>query len=164
MTEKKELTVICQQFDAVTALQRIASIAGDVSGTIEQKLLYPYFHFTAHCTVPTMIGRRAITVECLVDGINGTGATADPFASEKVMVPDEMRLLPGVTEGAAARIARGTVTHELGRKLRMIAPFDVTLESSETIYRGFWVLGIGGGRIMLDSVTGGMHTLSATAA
>ncbi len=48
--------------------------------------------------------------------------------------------------------------------MRMIAPFDVVLESSTLIYRGFWIVRVGTGRIMLDSVTGGMQSLRASVA
>lgn len=164
MIKKKMLTVICERFDSATALQSIEAIAGGRSGVVEQKLVYPYYHLTAQCTVPTMIGRQELTVHCLVDGINGSGATADPFSTDKLIVPDEIRLQPKITSGEAARIAHRTVTHQLSKKLRMIAPFDVSLESTGTIYRSFWIVRIGNGRIMIDSVTGSMHTLSASAA
>jgi hypothetical protein len=32
------------------------------------------------------------------------------------------------------------------------------------VYRGFWIVRIGNGRVMLDSVTGAIQSLCATAA
>ncbi len=158
------LTVICEQFDSAYALQRIESIAGDGSAEFEQKLFYPYFHLTARCSVPTMIGRKELTVDCLVDAINGSGATTDPFSTEELTVPREIQLQPIWSHDEAVRVARRTLTHRLGKKMRMIAPFDVVLESTTLIYRGFWIVRVGTGRIMLDSVTGGMQSLRASAA
>ncbi len=164
MAKEKLLTVIREQVDSATALQNIAGMTSGVSVVIERSVLYPYIRFTASCSVPTMIGRKAISVDCLVDGINGLGATADPFSTERTVNCDEVRLQPKITNEAAQRIAQRTVTHQLGRQFRMIAPFDVQLEAAGTIYKRFWIIMIGDGRIMTDSVTGNMHTLSATAA
>ena len=164
MGGQTRLAVICEQFDEQAALRRIDAIAGDGAGDIEQKLFYPYCRLKACCSVPTMIGRQELTVDCLVDGINGSGATADPFATETMLVADEIQLLSRISHGEAARIARRTLTHWLGKKLRMIAPFDVTLESTGTVYRGFWIVRMGNGRIMMDSVTGGMQALGTSAA
>ena len=158
------LTVICGQFDSADALQRVESIAGDGSAEVEQQMFYPYFHLSARCSIPTIIGRKELTVDCLVDGINGSGATTDPFSTEQVAVPREIRLQPTCSHDEAVRVARRTLTHRLGKKMRMIAPFDVVLESTTLIYRGFWIVRVGTGRIMLDSVTGGMQSLRGSAA
>lgn len=164
MNKQNMLNVICGRFDSASALQRVESIAGDGSAAIEQQLYYPYFHLAARCSVPTMIGRKELTVDCLVDGINGSGATTDPFLTEQVTVPGEIQLQPKWSRDEAVRVARRTLTHRLGKKMRMIAPFDVVFESTTLIYRGFWIVRVGTGKIVLDSVTGGMQSLRASAA
>jgi len=164
MIKEKLLTVIREQVDSATALQNIAGMTGGVSVVVERSVLYPYIRFTAQCSVPTMIGRKAISLDCLVDGINGLGATADPFCTDPLILCDEVRLQHRITSDAAQRTAQRTVTHQLGRQFRMIALFDVQLEAAGTIYKRFWIIKIGNGRIMTDSVTGNMHTLSAHAA
>ena len=164
MANKNILTVMCEQVDASSALQRIHALRGGVAGVVEQKLVYPYFRFKASCKIPTMVGKRDITVDCLVDGINGLGATADPFITDKLMVTDENLLHPDISRDEAVKIAQRTVTHQLGKKLKMIAPFDVTLDAKGMIYRSFWIVRIGDSRIMIDSVTGGMQPLRASAA
>ena len=164
MVKEKTIAVIREQVDSATALQNIAGMADNFSAVVERSVLYPYFRFTAQCSVPTMIGRKAISVDCLVDGINGLGATADPFSTGQLVLCDEVRLQPKITTDEAQRTAQRTVTHQLGRQFRMIAPFDVKLEAAGTIYKRFWIIKIGNGRIMTDSVTGNMHTLNATAA
>ena len=164
MADEKMLTVIREQVDASAALQNIHAARGDVAGVIEQKLFYPYYRFKADCKVPTMIGKQDVAVDCLVDGINGLGATADPFITDKLMVTDENLLHPDISRDEAVKIAQRTVTHQLGKKLKMIAPFDVTLDAKGMIYRSFWIVRIGDSRIMIDSVTGGMQPLRASAA
>ncbi len=69
-----------------------------------------------------------------------------------------------ITASDARQTAQRTVTHRLGKQLKMIAPFDVQLEATGTVYKRFWIIRIGDGRIMADSVTGNMHPLSAAAA
>ncbi len=164
MANENILTVMREQVDASAALQKIHAASGDVAGVVEQKLVYPYFRFKASCKIPTMIGKQDVAVDCLVDGINGLGATADPFVTDKLMVTDENLLHPDISRDEAVKIAQRTVTHQLGKKLKMIAPFDVTLDAKGMIYRSFWIVRIGDSRIMVDSVTGGTHPLSASAA
>ena len=158
------LTVMREQVDASAAVQSIHALRGDVAGVVEQKLVYPYFRFKASCKIPTMIGKQDVAVDCLVDGINGLGATADPFITGQLLVADEDHLRPDISCDEAVKIAQRTVTHQLGKKLKMIAPFDVTLEAKGMIYRSFWIVRIGDSRVMVDSVTGGMQPLRANAA
>ncbi len=164
MADEKMLTVIREQVDASAALQSIYAAREDVAGVIEQKLFYPYYRFKAGCKVPTMIGKKDVAVDCLVDGINGLGATTDPFATDQLNLSDENQLKPEITNCEAVKIAQRTVTHQLGKKLKMIAPFDVTLDAKGMIYRIFWIVRIGDSRIMIDSVTGCMQPLRASAA
>ncbi len=164
MADEKMLTVIREQVDASAALQSVHAVRGDVAGVVEQKLFYPYYRFRASCKVPTIIGKQDLAIDCLVDGINGLGATADPFITQQLNVTDENHLKSEISNCEAVKVAHRTVTHQLGKKLKMIAPFDVTLEAKGMIYRSFWIVRIGDSRIMVDSVTGGMHPLSASAA
>jgi hypothetical protein len=164
MAKERTLAVIREQVDPGSALQRVEGVTIGVSAVVERSVLYPYIQFTAQCTVPTMIGGKGLSIDCLVDGINGLGATADPFSTDQLVLRDEVRLQPKITNDEARRAAQRTVTHQLGKRLRMIAPFDVELEPVGTIYKRFWIIRIGKGRIMVDSVTGDMHPLSANAA
>ena len=164
MGDEKMLTVIREQVNASAALQSIHAAGGDVAGVIEQKLFYPYYRFKAGCKISTMLGKQDVAVDCLVDGINGLGATADPFVTDQLNVTDENLLKPEISKREAGKIAHRTVSHQLGKKLKMIAPFDVTLEAKGMIYRSFWIVRVGDSRIMVDSVTGGMHPVRASAA
>jgi hypothetical protein len=164
MNKEKVLNVIHEQVDSTTALRNVAGMIGDVPVVNEGSVFYPYFEFTARCSVPTIVGKKAMTVVCLVDGINGLAATAESFSTEEIVAVDEMQLQPKVTNGNARQTAQRTVTHRLGKELKMIAPFDVQLEATGVVYKRFWIIRIGDSRIMADSVTGDMHPLSANAA
>jgi hypothetical protein len=164
MADVKLLTVIREEVDASAALQSIHAVRADIAGVVEQKMVYPYYRFKAGCKVPTIIGRQDVVVDCLVDGINGLGATADPFSTNQLSVNYENVLKPELSNREAVKIAHRTVTHQLGKKLKMIAPFNVVLEAKGLLYRSFWIVRIGDSRIMVDSVTGSMHPVSASAA
>ena len=164
MAEERKLAVIRERVDSTAALQNVASMTDDVPAVIEGSALYPYIAFTAQCAVPTMIGKKEITVDCLVDGVNGHGATADPFSTKQMVSCDEVMLELKITDDEAQRTAQRTVTHRLGKQLKMIAPFDVQLESAGTVYKRFWIIRIGDNKVMADSVTGNMYPLSASAA
>jgi hypothetical protein len=164
MTRATTVAVMHGQVDSTAVLRNIEGMTDELADSIEGSVLYPYFGFSARCTVPTMIGKRTMTVDCLVDGINGHGATADSFATEQTNASDEVLLQSRITDEDAQRTARRTLMHRLGRQLKMIASFDVQLESAGTIYKRFWIIRVGNDRVIADSVTGHVHPLSATAA
>lgn len=164
MNSDRRLAVICGQIDCRTALQQVSGETAGIAVVLERSVLYPYLWFTARCSVPTIGGRKAISIDCLVDGINGHATTTDTFLTDTVKLLDETQLPSGITRTTARRAAQATVTHRLGRKLKLIAPFDVRLRECGTVYRRFWILRVGDGRVMIDSVTGGMHPLAARAA
>lgn len=164
MTKAKKVSVICGQVDSMAALRNIDAMTDDVPVVMDGSVLYPYFGFIASCSVPTLIGKKALSVTCLVDGVNGLAATADAFRTEEESAQDEIRLQSKITNSDARRTAQRAVTHRLGKELKMIAPFDVQLETMGIVYKRFWIIRIGDRRIMTDSVTGNMHPLSATAA
>jgi len=164
MATHKALTIIREQVDADAARRSVVSLTGGSMVTVEGSVLYPYVRFTAECSVPTMVGRKHINVECLVDGVNGLAATADPVVAEERIADNETLLQTRISGDAARRSAQRTVTHQLGRKFKTIAAFDVALQPAGNIYKRFWIIRVGDSRIMTDSVTGNMHQLNATAA
>jgi hypothetical protein len=163
MNKGKMLTLIRGEIDANAALRNLEGMTAHIP-VVERSVLYPYSRFTATCEVPTMIGRKSMTMNCLVDDINGHAATADDFATDTIDSLNETCLQAAISDDDAKRAARRTVAHRLGKRLRVIAPFNVQLESAGKVYRRFWIIRIGGQRIMTDSVTGGMHPLDASAA
>ena len=164
MANKVLLKVIREQIDASAALQSVNTVRRDITAVVEQKLVYPYFQFTARCKVRTVVGKKEVTIACMVDGVNGHGATADHFSTDEILVPENSRLRLGISHDEATKIAQRTVTHQLGKKLKMIAPFEVALESIGLAYRSFWIVCVGDKRVMIDSVTGVMHPLAECAA
>ena len=159
MTRPRTFSIIREQVDAATARQSAAELAGGSVVEVEGSVMYPYFRFTAECSVPTLIGKKHISVECLVDGVNGFGATADPVVADERTAGDEILMQSEIADDAAQRSAQRTITHQLGRKFRTIAAFDVALEPAGKLYKRFWIMRVGDSRIMADSVTGNMHAL-----
>lgn len=163
MASKERLAVIHGDISAEAAVQGIAAMTAGNAVVLERSVLYPYLRFAASCCVPTVGGRQDVTVDCLVDGLNGHGTTTDRFSTIDSRLAGETVLSVSVDEGRARRTAQRNVTHGLGRKLRMIAGFDVRLEDRGTVYKRFWILRSGSDRIMMDSVTGAVHTLQTAA-
>lgn len=164
MTRHGAIAVIRGRIDSTAALRDVARKAPDLRVVLERSVLYPYIRFDARCTVPTIGGRKTVSLDCLVDGINGHGMTAENFSTDKVLDPDGTKLQPEITDSDARRNAKRTVMHGLGRKLKMIARFDVRVEEKGAVYRRFWIVRVGDNRVMVDSVTGDTHPVCASAA
>lgn len=164
MPSTDTVAVVRGRIDAATALGDIAVKTAGVPVICEGSVLYPYVRFEARCFVPTISGKRAIALNCLVDAINNHGATADDFSTDEADVSRETVLKQTIAATDARRTAQRMVSARLGRKTRMIASFDVQLEERDMVYKRFWIMRAGNDRIMTDSVTGSMHTLQARAA
>ena len=158
------ISVIRQQVDAASALRSIDALAGAATASIERKMYYPYYRFKANCAVPTLFGRKTMTVNCLVDGVSGLGATSGAFSIDSATVPADAPLQLAVSAGEAERAARRTVSHQLSRKLRMIASFQVDIEPQSIVYKGFWIIRSQDTLVMVDSSSGCIHPLSSRAA
>ena len=89
MTEKTELVVVRTAFSATEAMCVVASLTGDFDARVNDEVIYPYHCYVADCSVPTMVGRKQVSMVCLVDAINGLGATADSFNLRTETVPVE---------------------------------------------------------------------------
>jgi len=164
MADRHFLNVIRQDVDAAAALRKIDALAGAATACIERKMYYPYYRFRADCVVPTLFGKKAMTVNCLVDGISGMGATADSFSIEPETVSADALLQIDVSAEEAEVSARRIISHQLGRKLRMIASFQVDIEPQSIVYKGFWIIRSQDTLVMVDSTSGCIHPLSSRAA
>jgi hypothetical protein len=164
MADDYSKSVIQQKVDAGAALRSIDALAGVATARIERKMYYPYYSFTANCVVPTLFGKKAMAVNCLVDGVSGLGATASAFSTELETVPADALLQLIVSAREAQRVARQTISHQLGRKLRMIASFQVDVEPQNIVYKGFWIVRSQDTLLMVDSSSGHIHPLSLRAA
>ena len=158
------ISVIRQQVDAASALRSIDALAGAATASIERKMYYPYYRFTANCAVPTLFGRKTMTVNCLVDGVSGLGATAGDFSIDSTTVLADALLQLAVSAQEAERAAHRTISHQLGRKLRMIASFKMDIEPQSIVYKGFWIVRSQGTLVMVDSSSGCIHPLRSRAA
>lgn len=155
-----QVDVVCGSITSRDALGLVSSLTSDVGSTLESEMTYPYYCFDAHCSVPTLAGRKKVSMLCLVDAVNGLGATADSFELKKESVRQEYLLSTKVNNDDAADIAQRTVTHRMGRKLRMIASFDVAIVPRGIVHKRFWIVQSGDSRIMVDSTTGKLHPLT----
>ena len=164
MTEKTELVVVRTAFSATEAMCVVASLTGDFEARVADEVIYPYHCFVADCSVPTIVGRKQMSMVCLVDAINGLGATADSFDLRTETVPCDQVLDVDVTARGAERTAKNTLTHALGKKLRMMASFDVALHARGLVHKRFWIVETKESRVMVDSTTGGLHPLAMRAA
>jgi len=164
MSKQEKLVVIRGAINATDALCIVSTLTGDMNAKLESEIVYPYYCFDADCSVPTLVGRKEISVVCLVDAVNGLGATADNFGLKKEAVSAENLLPIELGKDAAAEIAERTVTHRMGRKMRMIASFDVSIAPRGIVYKRYWIVRSTEASVMVDSTNGNLHPLKLRAA
>ena len=164
MSEQEQVVVIHGSFTSTDARRVVASLTGDVEAKVESEVIYPYYCFDADCAVPTLIGRKRVSLIGLVDAVNGLGATADSFELKNETVTKEQLLAADLGAESAADIARRTLTHRLGKRLRMIASFDLIVRPRGLVYKRFWIVQSSEARVMVDSTTGSLHPLKLRAA
>ncbi len=164
MPDAEQVVVIRGAIGATDAQCVVASLTGDVEASIEEEMIYPYYCFAANCSVPTLVGRKNISLLCLVDAVNGLGATADSFELKTEIASGDRLLDADIEAGEAAAIAQRTVTHRLGKKLRTIASFDVSVAPRGLVHKRFWIVRTREARVMVDSTNGGLHPLKLRAA
>ena len=164
MPGKERIKVIAQELDAKLETRCLKPMTNDADAVYERCVYYPYHSFNADCRVPTLYGEEALQVACLVDGVNALGATSDPFDCETVEVDAEQVMTMKVVNDEAHRAAYRILMHQMSRRLKMIASFDICLAKRGIVYKAFWILRSRDVLFMVDSVTGGMHPLRSLAA
>lgn len=164
MADAQPIVIIRGAFNATDALCVVASLTGDFDARVERDVVYPYYCFDAACSIPTLAGRKPLSMICLVDAVNGLGATADGFELKKERVPAGRVISTSLDGDQAGDIALRTVTHALGRKLRTIAEFDVDLKPRGLVHKRFWIVQTGESRLLVDSTTANWHPLKLEAA
>jgi hypothetical protein len=164
MADAQALVTIRGAFNATDALCVVASLTADFEARVERDVLYPYYCFDAGCSIPTLAGRKPLSMLCLVDAVNGLGATADSFQLKNERVPAGRIMTTALDGDQAEDIALRTVTHSLSRKLRTIAEFDVDLHSRGLVYKRFWIVQTSDARLLVDSTTANWHPLKLEAA
>ena len=164
VADLEQVVVIRGAINSTDALCVVASLTSDVEASVESEMIYPYYCFDADCSVPTLVGRKQLSMICLVDAVNGLGATADSFELKKESVSNEQCLAADLDSDEAETIARRTVTHRLGKKLRTISSFDVHVTPRGLIHKRFWIVKTSDARVMVDSTNGSLHPLKLRAA
>jgi len=164
MGKNDQVVVVRGSITSTDALCLVSSLTGDVEVQLKPEVIYPYYCFDAKCSVPTMAGRKDVSLICLVDAVNGLGATADKFELKTETISESTLLPIELDTQTAIDIAKRTVTHRMGKKLRMIASFDVSIARRGMVHKRFWIVQSSGARVMVDSTTGNLHPLKLRAA
>lgn len=164
MSKNEQVVVVRGSITSTDALCLVSSLTGDVEVQLMPEVIYPYYCFDAECSVPTLVGRKEISLICLVDAVNGLGATADNFELKTETVLAAKVLPVELDIEAATDIAQRTVTHRMGKQLRMIASFDVSIVPRGMVHKRFWIVQSSAARVMVDSTTGNLHPLKLRAA
>ena len=158
------IVMIRGSFNATDALCVVASLTGEGDARVEKEVIYPYFCFDARGSAPAAAGGKQIPVLCLVDAVNGLGATADSFELKKESVKPSKIMESCIDDDHARRIAQRTVTHRLGKVFRTIADFEVELSPRGLVHKRFWVVRTSEARLLVDSTTAGWMPLKLKAA
>lgn len=156
--------VIRGEVSAVDAMQIVATLAQTSDAGLERAVYFPYYHFVATARLPALAGKQQASMTCLVDAVNGLGATAAAFSTDDKTLRDTELLAHRTGSEEAARIARRTATHRLSQKLRTIASFELAVIPEGLVYKRFWIVHSGRWRAMVDSTTGRLHPLKSFAA
>jgi len=164
LTAREEVVLIRGAFNATDALCVAATLTGDLDAKVESDRIFPYYCYDAVCRVPTLTGRKRVSIVCLVDAVNGLGSTADGFELETESVPASRVLEAGIDRDEATSIAGRTVTHDLGRRTRSITSFDVELRARGLVYKRFFIVRTSEARLLVDSTTAGWFPLKLRAA
>lgn len=164
MSRRATITLITASIGSADALRVVDTIAGSQAASIDRKIYYPYFYFSANCSARTLFGSKPISASCLIDGCSGIGATADPFTVVETRVPADAVLKTRNGTQEARKAAHRFLTHNLGRRLRTIGHFNVELEANGLVYKAFWLVRCGDTVVMVDSLSGCLHTLGRRAA
>lgn len=164
MSRHETITLIRESLGSADALRIVDTIAGTRVASIDRKIYYPYYRFSANCSAQTLFGSKPISASCLIDACHGIGATSDPVTVSASSVPtdDILEVRNGAKE--ASKAAHRFLTHILGRRLRTIGHFNVELEAKGLVHKAFWLVRCGDTVVMVDSLSGGLHTLGRRAA
>ncbi len=164
MSKRKTITLITESTGSADALRIVDTIAGTQIARIDSKIYYPYYRFSANCSARTLFGSKPISTSCLIDACHGIGATSDPITVRETSVSANAVVNASNGAQAARRAAQRFLTHHLGRRLRTIGHFNVDLEALGLVYKAFWLVRCGHTVVMVDSLSGCLHTLGKRAA
>ncbi len=159
-----KLAVIRTAVSEADAMRLVAALSDSSNVQVETTRYFPYFSFAGRCTLPGLFGKRHSNVRCLIDAVNGHGATADRFDVDDEDLADSSKIAVKLTEAEATAAAQRIVTHSLGRNLRVIAQFEPDFDAAKLVYKKFWIVGDGQIKALVDSADGSMHPLRVRAA
>ena len=124
------------------------------------KSYYPYFLFQANYKVPILLLQRQLSVNCMIDALNGQAATTDNFHVFETEVAHEDVLANSIDKKQAKKYGKRYIINHLGRSLKCIANFDVSVCFKNIVYKSFWVFEGDECSLVIDSVTGSCKAIN----
>ena len=132
----------------------------DQTYNMVSKSYYPYFLFQADYKVPILFLQKQLSVNCMIDALNGQAATTDNFQVFETEVAHDDVLANCINKKQAKKYGERYIMNHLGRSLKCIANFDVSMCFKNIVYKSFWVFEGDGCSLMIDSVTGSCKVIN----
>ena len=132
----------------------------DQTYNMVSKSYYPYYLFQANYQVPILFLQKQLSVNCMIDALNGQAATTDSFQVFETEVTHEDVLANCINKKQAKKYGKRYIINHLGRSLKCIANFDVNMCFKNIVYKSFWVFEGNGCSLMIDSVTGSCKVIN----
>jgi len=146
--------------DAEAARQRVARLQDCAGACVERRVYYPFFRYGVSARVRWLFGHERLEFDCVVDARNGRAASADELTVDDLVVGDDecMRAVTG--EADARHSAQRYAAHSLGKAMRMLGNFNLSLDARGLVHRPYWIVRTGTIRVLVDAVTGDLHPLA----
>lgn len=162
MPDKRKRTVACLPAN-VDRSALAEYVDSEQALTKAERVYVPYHWFKATGAVSTLFGQRTFAVDCLVNAVSGESATADAFSPAQTEVAAESLLDPRLKSAAAKPAAEREIQQRATRTLRTLTHFGLEVTSEGLVYRPFWRVASGYGRLLVDATTGGWFPLRDSA-
>jgi len=160
MKQKFLVPVINENLSLDEASSIYDKSAPDLTYKTVSKSYYPYFFFQANYQVPILFLQKQLSVNCMIDALNGQAATTDGFQVFETEVAHEDVLVSRINENQAKKYGKRYMINHLGQSLKCIANFDVSMCFKNTVYKSFWVFEMNGCSLIIDSVNGSCKVIN----
>ena len=160
MKQKILVPVINENFSFEDASSIYDKSLPDQAYNMVSKSFYPYYLFQANYQVPILFLQKQLSVNCMIDALNGQAATTDGFQVFETEVAHEDVLVNRINKNQAKKYGKRFIINHLGRSLKCIANFDVSMCFKNTVYKSFWVFEMNGCSLIIDSVNGSCKVIN----
>ena len=160
MKQKLLVPVINENFSFEDASSIYDKSLPDQAYNMVSKSYYPYYLFQANYQVPILFLQKQLSVNCMIDALNGQAATTDGFQVFETEVTHEDVLANCINKKQAKKYGKRYIINHLGRSLKCIANFDVSICFKNIVYKSFWVFEGDECSLVIDSVTGSCKAIN----